>query len=69
MHQDDDCNLKYNLYVHWEAENVHDPLFRDTDFIAVVWNQIHNASQWQYFCCEPHNFFPLGWIHCSLIVP
>lgn len=64
MHQDDDCNLKYKLYVHWEAKNVYNPLFRDIDFIAVVWNQIHNASQLcQYFCCEPHIFFPLGWIH------
>lgn len=33
MHQDDDCNLKYNLYVHREAENV-PIIFRDTDFIA-----------------------------------
>ena len=39
MDRDDDCNLKYNLYVHWEAKNVYDSLFRDIDFIAVVWNQ------------------------------
>lgn len=39
MDRGDDCNLKYNLYVHWEAKNVYDSLFHDIDFIAVVWNQ------------------------------
>ena len=30
----------------------------------------HNFSELRlYFCCEPHNFFPLGLIRSSFVVP